>query len=618
MQKFERVFDQLLQTLITALKSQFPSLGSIPKTTHYFKDILQELTQSQLVSLRALNQLRKVQRYVTQPSQINQETIVFMQQLLAYYQLEAAESNRQSITHSRLAHLFGQLDISSPQAVVNGKADLTDLQKYLNVPVPATAILNRIVNQLPANSHTLTLIIGRSGTGKSQLLSNLQAYHPELFTLPNLYIKDGAGISFDPLTSLDDQLLRDFDGFSDQQLRSNQPLHQIMTIPDVLLKHFARHAQRLGTFTQMIDMIQTTNILDGPPHDLITAQFQFVYIDRLPLYDVTPSGTQSDFLDQLTAKIFSANAYENPFYRAYQADVDQNIISPLHRNFQLLTHPQILTSIKYTLIKSQLENQKVFSIRELLTFFHDIVVPKPDTAKLDNTIFNLMFPEQPQTRILTDLHQCDPVTFQHPKITQLLLQFQETNDKVAFLQAQLNHYHLPSHWFTNSYHFLIDQNTPDIALARWLLRVLYLFDHQNEFFADPVYFRFLKSYTHALNYHYDANLAKLVAVGLQRWYSQTQSDQSAAQVHQLAIPLQLKVYYLTTERRLIKVFCVIFDEFGEHLAQIPISLSLFRLFIKLDQNYVLSPSDRQHHLAFSSFLTDLFTNLNFNYDTRID
>lgn len=612
MQKFAEPFHQLLQTLLTTLKYQFPIVRTLPVTNQYFDDILQLLTQNNLLPERPLNRLKYIKQFVDDPDTIDEQTIAYMQDLLAYFHVTAATKDAQNASKSRLSQLLVQLDIASKQTVVNGQAALSDLQRYLNIPLPCQPKVEQILRSLESTNRSLTILCGQSGTGKSQLLSFLRTQKPELFQLPNLEVKDNAGLSADPGISTDTQLVLDFQGFSDDATaHATVPYHRVMTMHTDFLAKFYQLARKLGTYTHLAQLVTDTGFASQQYEDVITDDIQIIFIDQDPFCHLSADPTQTQLFDQLAGKLFSANPYGNPFFEAYQADVKQNLNTVLHKNYHILTHPQILDSVKYLLNKAQLEHSHLFSVRELLTFFHDIMMPKFGRQPIENSVFFQMFPKHSEHRILKDLTVCDPISLKNVQTTTTLADFHETEDKRQYMMQLLAQNNLPEHWVQDFYDYFIDDTTSEILQARLFLRILFMLDHEMPLFNDPVYKLYAKGYRRIQLGYFDKTLMNYCYVGLSQWNGSPEKGLIYLEpdAPKKTVPLDASIYYMSAKPTAIAVHLSVKDALGEHLFQFQLTLGLFHYFYQLAKHYMLLPQDRTQAGAFSDFMKHLVTSL---------
>lgn len=593
-------FNQSLQVLISTLKYQFPIIRALPVTNQYFKDILQLLKQNKLLPERPLKRLEAVQGFISDPETIDQQTEPYMRTLLDYYHVTAATKDVQSSSESRLAKLFAQLDVSAPLAVVDGYTELSKLQTYLNIELPTQKILRQLATTLASTNRSLTLICGESGTGKSQLLANLKTKHAKLLALPNLKIKDDIGLSNDPNVTMDEQLLLDFHNFNDHELSSQTTYHQIATIHTDLLKHFYHLAKKLGTYMALTELLATTKLFSDHPENVITRNIQIIFVDRQMACPILKTTNEKTLFNQLTNKIFAANPYKNPFYQAYQSDVNQNIHSALHTNYHILTHPQVLESIQNLLVKAQIRHNSIFSIREILTFLHDITVPNIGQQPLTNTIFFLMFPEQPETRVLKCLADCDPATFRAPKLAILLGRFHRATDKQAFVLAIFKEHDLPRQWIPSFYSYYITNVTSEVAITHLLFRMLFLFDHTLAAFKDKTYELYLGCFEKVSQGYLSQTLVDFCDIGLKAWF----------QAPDIKSPLpKTSIYYMTTNQTGLLIHLAIKHQESERHYSFQLTLTLFELFYKLANHYILRRQDRQTVESFDHFIKTLATSL---------
>lgn len=268
-----------------------------------------------------------------------------------------------------------KLKESSKHAVANGAAkSIDDLQEYLHIEREVEVTLReRIVHCANANQAQLLLVCGNVGDGKSHMLSYLNNELGQ--EMAQFKIHNDATEAHNPKERSNQTLFKLLNGFQDTQLHScNEKV--ILAINLGTLNNFL---DEFGDkFTRLKRYVDTHKILDSDvihEDNLSGEHFQHVNFTDYHMYSLTKEGPRSKIISSLLEKIVSQNS-KNPFYKSYLEAKDLGVEKcPVCLNFEFLFDDQNRRTIEDLLIQAIVKNKLIISLRALLNFLYDMIVP---------------------------------------------------------------------------------------------------------------------------------------------------------------------------------------------------------------------------------------------------
>lgn len=267
---------------------------------------------------------------------------------------------------------------SSKYAVAQGTySNLNGFKKYLHLERDVEKKLkNIIIKASESDKGQLLLVCGNVGDGKSHILSHL---HDELENIISQFtIHNDATESHNPNESSNITLYKLLKEFKDENIGSSKDKIILAINLGTLSKFIEEYGDEFKTLK---DYISATKILDT---DLIhddefetKSNFHHVNFTDYHMYSLTEHGAISKIISTLLEKIV-ANNEANTIYKAYldyKAICQDKVYCPIQYNYEFLFNENNRTIISQLIVKAIITNKEIVSLRTLLNFVHDIIVP---------------------------------------------------------------------------------------------------------------------------------------------------------------------------------------------------------------------------------------------------
>ncbi|MGN4941827.1 DNA phosphorothioation-dependent restriction protein DptF [Bacillus cereus group sp. MYBK104-1] len=334
---------------------------------------------------------------------------------------------------SYLLRELKRLQDSSQEAIENANA-FSQFKKYMHVERKIQTDLERIlVKNKELNSSSLILLCGSVGDGKSHLLAYLKENKPE--SLEGYQIFNDATESFSPNKNAMETLEEILQDFSDQSIgQSNKKV--ILAINMGVLHNFITLNHEEFTYEALNKFVDGSGLFSSS----ITTCYSEDHFDLISFgdyhsYELTEKGPQSTFFLTLLNKIFSKEE-ENPFYLAYQEDVNSNIRTMVHENYEFIQEPYVQKQIVNLVIQTLVKFKLVISARAFLNFVADIIIPDKlavikalsEFEVLEQAVPSLMFKRKERSPILKYIHELDPVHRRSSYIDQIIIDLSTLNE----------------------------------------------------------------------------------------------------------------------------------------------------------------------------------------------
>ena len=277
-----------------------------------------------------------------------------------------------------LAKELQKLRESSKNAVAQGNSPSLDyFQEYLHVERDVERNLSELIKECSKSTKAeLILVCGNVGDGKSHILSHLNNKLKDYIF--NFKIHNDATESHNPNETSNDTLNRVLEDFKDDNINtSNKKL--ILAINLGTLSKFQESYE--SDYSQLFDYVKTQKILDA---DIIyhskndnESNFHHVNFTDYHMYSLTPEGPKSLIISTLLEKIVF-NSKENPFFLAYEnciQYIENAEMCPIKYNYEFLMNIENRDIITNLIIQTIVKNKLIVSVRSLLNFFFELLVP---------------------------------------------------------------------------------------------------------------------------------------------------------------------------------------------------------------------------------------------------
>lgn len=336
-----------------------------------------------------------------------------------------------------------KLKESSKYAIAQGgKYDLDDFKKYLHIEREVETRLKQIITKSSSSKHTqLILVCGNVGDGKSHILSYLHNEIPN--EIGKFKIHNDATEAHNPNESSDDTLFRVLNGFNDENIATSDSKLILAINLGTLSKFLEKHG---AGFKKLAEFVQKQSILDSTSVSFLEfdteSHFHQTNFTDYHLYSLTENGPVSATISELLERIMTESE-RNVIYKAYQQIKDQSEFSkcPVKANYEFLFNTKNRELIAQLIIQSIARNKEIVSVRSLLNFIHDLIVPiqlssvnEKDQLKtmkqlsdidfLNCLIPNYLFEHADLSNLFARLAELDPCTIRNDQTDEKLLKLQ--------------------------------------------------------------------------------------------------------------------------------------------------------------------------------------------------
>lgn len=323
------------------------------------------------------------------------------------------------MTTNPLLEELKKLRESSKYAVAQGTySNLNGFKKYLHIERDVEKKLKNIISRASeSNTAQLLLVCGNVGDGKSHILSHL---HDELKAIISQFtIHNDATESHNPNESSNETLYKLLQGFKD----GNLEISKDKIILAINLGTLSKFIEEYGDeFKILKEYITASKILDT---DLIhddefdkKSNFHHVNFTDYHMYSLSEKGPTSKIISTLLDKIV-ANNEANTIYKAYldyiKINVDK-VYCPIQYNYEFLFSENNRTIVSQLIVKAIIKSKEIVSLRTLLNFVYDIIVPV-DLSNIDEADYFKIIARMNGSEYISNL--IPNYLFEHPELSSL-------------------------------------------------------------------------------------------------------------------------------------------------------------------------------------------------------
>lgn len=424
---------------------------------------------------------------------------------------------------------------SSKYAVAQGTySNLNGFKKYLHIERDVEKKLNNIISKASESDRAqLLLVCGNVGDGKSHILSHL---HDELKdTINQFIIHNDATESHNPNESSNETLYKLLQGFKDEKIDDSK----VKIILAINLGTLSKFIEEFGDeFKILKEYISSTKILDT---DLIhddefdnKSNFHHVNFTDYHMYSLTENGATSKIISNLLEKIVSNNK-ANTIYKAYLDYKDINadkVYCPIQYNYEFLFNENNRTIVSQLIVKAIIKSKEIVSLRTLLNFVHDIIVPV-DLSNINEADYFKIIEKMHGSEYISNL--IPNYLFEHPELSSLFEKIESldpcinrdaaTDDVLLTLINAENTFDIFSKHIEKSYLDKIESklNKTTISkseLSRFFMRLNYFSNYlKNDYLKDTDFDEYLVWLFHYNNHNpsYIKKIYELVENAARNW-----------------------------------------------------------------------------------------------------
>eukprot|EP01137_Pigoraptor_chileana_P009141 Opistho-2@56975 len=351
--------------------------------------------------------------------------------------------------------ILDKLSISSKEAVVDGNANNFDsFKSYLHIDRYVEDKFEEIVlSAIASEKPQLILISGNVGDGKSHMLSRLFLKHPE--KMKNVQVRNDATESTDINKSWVNELDDFLKPFSHGHLTENKTKEtRIVAINLGILSTFLTSCE--GDFSELNEFVNLNGIIDRVSFNNKfneESSFQYINLADYNLFTLTQDKANALLITDLLTKVTNPSP-ENPFYTEfleYYRNHPNSNACPMRFNYLQLGKKNVRDGVASLLVYSIIKFKLIISVRDLLNFVYDIIVPSEfsnlsgDQIKnlfdigrpfvgIQHYLYNRLFESAGRSEIFDSLMLLDPIRCRSAGLDEIIFKVSSTSDPLKLFR----------------------------------------------------------------------------------------------------------------------------------------------------------------------------------------
>tara|TARA_R110000868_G_scaffold161699_1_gene392466 strand:+ start:4658 stop:6403 length:1746 start_codon:yes stop_codon:yes gene_type:complete len=431
---------------------------------------------------------------------------------------------------------------SSKYAVAQGTySNLNEFKKYLHIEREVEKRLKKIIkNAAEIDKSQLLLVCGNVGDGKSHILSHL---HDELKNVISKFIiHNDATESHNPTESSNETLYKLLQGFKDEYIENSKDKIILAINLGTLSKFIEEYGIEFKTLKEYIESskILDTHLTHNDDFDP-DSNFHHVNFTDYHIYSLTEKGPFSEVISTLLEKIVSNNESNTIFkaYQEYKLTIGKIIYCPILYNYEFLFSEMNRIVISQLIIKAIIKSKEIVSIRTLLNFIYDILVPV-DLSNIpyseyfkaieimngeeytSNLIPNYLFEHPELSSLFEKIGGLDPCINRNPKTDDILLTLINADDTSAIFSSHIDNSYLKS-IESKIFHSTIHKSD----LSKLFIRLNYFSNYfEQKYLTDVDYDEYLVWLFHYNNHNQNfiQKIYELVENAARNWYGDPKAN----------------------------------------------------------------------------------------------
>lgn len=503
---------------------------------------------------------------------------------------------------SNFVDMIQFLSATSKESIVNTE-EFNNFNRYMHVERNIQNVLEAELEAMKYKDKALVFLVGSVGDGKSHLISYLNSVRSDLFEGVEIY--NDATESDNPHKTAVETLSNKLGGYFSGKYKK-----MIIAINIGMLHNLLTYLVNNDLLSDLIHIIEDSKIFSSEGmEDIIyrSEDVRFISFLKEEIYTVKDGNIESEFYNNILSKVFTQSE-ENPFYAAFVKDDSDKREEPIYINYRLLLNPRVQATIRFLLIKIQIENKRILTTRSVLNFLYDIIVPETNAKNNDSYLPTLLFENHERSQVLKSIAEQDPLLTQSTLLDQLNIDLYNAIDFEKQCKDILG----------ESFYSEVE---PIILLIKGLdkhkrkfemiIRLHFLYDFSN--YGTEHYLSFIRLYD-AIDKSNKAKkevYSKLLKA-LYAWNGSPQDNyiysDSIKPNSKLLLGLNIKPKILSIESSRNMTIDVKMD-INDNIYQLNIDYNLFNLLEKIDEGYILKETDKEGAVMFSKFIEDILNEI---------
>lgn len=541
---------------------------------------------------------------------------------------------------------------SSKNSVAQGTSySLDKFNEYLHIEREVEKDLRKQIKHCATRKEAqLIMVCGNVGDGKSHILSYLNKDLKE--EMSQFVIHNDATESHNPNDSSNDTLNKVLDGFKDKNLKDSGSrvilAINLGTLSNFLDKHGSEYNILLKYVTskKILDTGLVENDFDNQNF------FYHVNFTDYHMYSLTEEGPTSLIISTLLKRLVTKDE-RNPVYNSYLKFISDYPFAtncPIKYNFEFLFKEENQEALTSLIIQSIIKNKEIVSVRSLLNFFFDLIVPvelkwenlelyKTQLTNLSESQYlsclvpNYIFEHPELSGLFDKISKLDPCIFRYSELDSNLIQLINSENPSQFfkefidpsiingIESKLNH-----------------QKLENRELTKLFVRLKFFNNQKEVMLKNDPYFQEYTSTLFQFNNNEMSSIKKtykLFSEAARKWYGDPKKskkvvinlgkNQSKYRVFKdfKANPklIQKEKSTNTILTKFIQEFVLQFEIEGEadnHLLRIHIDYCLYEILNRVLNGYRPNKKDNSNYVSFIGAINKLINQDNNEAPLEID
>lgn len=530
---------------------------------------------------------------------------------------------------------------SSKHAVANGASyNLDEFREYLHIEREVESKLKeRIVLCSKSDKAQLLLVCGNVGDGKSHILSYLNKELSE--EISQFKIHNDATESHNPNEKSNQTLLKLLSGFQDDKIEKCSDKIILAINLGTLNNFLDEFSEKFG---KLVDYVSKNKILDSDiieESDLKDDHFKHVNFTDYHMYSLTNEGPTSLIISSILERIVTEHE-KNSIYAAYKSfkETDTSENCPICFNYEFLFDQNNRDTITDLLIQAIVKNKEIVSLRALLNFFYDLIVPidlnwedldkyehqikkLKSEAFLNSIIPNYIFEHEELSRVFSNLQKLDPCMLRYADLDLELIGLINASERAKVFSEKFQISRLDKINEKIGSIKLSKSESKD-ALTKLYIRLNFFANRlEVQNLSDPYYRSYMKLLFNYNNHNKNAyrNIYTLVKDAARKWYGdpRTEDDKVVVNIGKKQTSYRVfKEFRVTpdlsiqdeTRFEILKMFTQEFTlrykvkDLKEPL-KIHVDYGLYKILNQIVGGYLPNRRDNNNYLSFVSLINTL-------------
>lgn len=517
---------------------------------------------------------------------------------------------------------------SSKYAVAHGNSsNLDSFKEYLHIERPVEQKLKEIiVIASTCTNGQLILICGNVGDGKSHILSYLHGVISD--EMGQFLIHNDATESHNPTDTSNDTLYRLLSGFKDDNIASTKDKIVLAINLGTLSKFLEERGAEFNRLKEYVDKNKILdNVLAEESNFDKTQLIHHVNFTDYHLYSLSELGAISETISTLLEKIVS-DSEANTIYQAYltyKQNYNGKRYCPILYNYEFLIDNNNRHIITQLIVKSIVKNKEIISVRTLLNYIYDIIVPF-ELVSLSNESYidkiaskdylallipNYLFEHTELSKLFEKISELDPCNLRKEEIDSVLLKLANTEQPLELYIKYIDSKYIESLTDLDSLLAKVSRE----ELSRFFIRLNFFSNYKHApYLQDKVYEEYLEWLFHYNNCNtlYIQKIYNLTIESIKKWNGDTKSDNKVI----IKVGRQQNKYRIFKEvnpqpyfekkpasgqkliHRFKQEFSLHFDIESSNTININIDYGLFVLLKKIAEGYRPNKKDNNDYVYF--------------------